>query len=73
MEACRGECECPRCRRRFEVPWLWGRVSVPSWVPGTIDAPKYDERVTCPHCGTRLKVWHEMWPEFYAEVDHGID
>lgn len=55
-------CECPRCGRTFQVLWTYETAF-----------PRYDERVTCPHCGTRLKVWHEMWPEFYAEVDADAD
>ena len=33
----------------------------------------YQRHVTCPHCGTRLRVEHELVPRFYASKEGSND
>lgn len=77
-------CECPHCRRRIIVRWNWdtlktaylrdedGEVVTDS---DCLDAMRvvYQRHVTCPHCGARLRVEHELEPRFYASRESSDD
>ena len=73
----RAYCECPRCRRSVPVEWGWdtldiayvnaddgGVVTDSDLLYATRIA--YLRHVKCPHCGTRLRVEHELVPKFHA-------
>ena len=76
----RAYCECPQCRRQFPVTWGWtalktaylhdedGEVVTDC---DCLDATRvtYLHHVACPHCSTRLRIEHELWPSFYASKE----
>lgn len=82
----RAYCECPRCRRSFPVTWDWEPVETDYLRDDDgevvsdcdlLDATRvtYLHHVACPDCGTRLRIWHELVPRFYAskETSDGTD
>ena len=76
----RAYCECPRCRRQITVSWDWDTLRTAYMddddgeVITDIDCiyasrVTYMHHVECPHCGTRLRVEHELVPRFYASKE----
>ena len=72
-------CECPRCRREFPFHWEWEADNMACMRgedgEAVTEAPAtnarrvaYERHVTCPLCGTQLRVFHELSPELYATV-----
>lgn len=70
-------CECPHCRRQLSVRWSWKALKTAylhdddgEVVTGSdcLDAMRvaYQRHMVCPHCGTRLRIEHELMPMFYA-------
>ncbi len=79
----RAYCECPRCCRQLPVEWgleTLGitRVGEEDGAVLTDSDDMYATRVVylrsvrCPHCGTRLRVEHELVPRFDA-FEEGCD
>lgn len=76
----RAYCECPHCCRLVPVKWAWealrtayldgddGEVVTDR---GCLDATRvvYPRHIKCPNCGMRLRVEHELVPEFYASKE----
>jgi hypothetical protein len=73
-------CECPNCCRPFTVKWEFdtlktaylhdedGEAVTDS---DCLDATRvvYQRHVTCPLCGARLCLEHELLPWFYASKE----
>jgi hypothetical protein len=70
-------CECPRCRRTFDVRWGWSLAMTNPVRPdygemeydpcfGLTYAVRYPRFARCPTCGARLEIEHELKPEFNA-------
>ena len=73
----RAYCECPCCTRKFPVKWGFEtlgitRVGEEDGAVLTDSDDMYATRVVylrsvrCPHCGTHMRVEHELVPRFFA-------
>ena len=70
-------CECPHCGKPVPVDWNWEALKTAYIYAADgevvtdgdcLDARRvlYLNSVKCPHCGTRLRVGHELVPRFFA-------